>query len=440
LNLEAKGKMAIETNLIYCGDNLEVLAKFPEKSVDLIYADPPFFSNRHFEIIWRNGAEMKVYADRWKGGVNVYIEWMKERFWQCHRVLADNGSMYLHCDWHATHRLRVAMDDIFGEDNFRNEIVWKRATMSGAKAVGKQYGRNHDSILYYSKSHDWQYHTQYLPYSKDYQIRKFIYRDENGRRYRLQPRGTRSDEAIAKFREQGRIVEGKSGYIEIKFYLDEMKGVALDDVWLDIKDLRTIQSTEKWGYPTQKPEALLKRIILTSSSPDDIVLDPFCGCGTTLSVAQQLGRRWIGIDVAPKACELVRERLNKVRATNIRIIGAPKTINELKELSDWEFQNWVIDRIGGVPSSKKADDKGVDGYTFMAREPVQVKQSEGVGRNVVDNFETAMRRKHKATGYIVAFSFGKGAYEEAARTKLEDNLDIKLIRVDELGKYFATSI
>ena len=432
--------MELETNVIYCGDNLEVLAKFPEKCVDLIYADPPFFSNRHFEIIWDNGAEQKVYEDRWKGGINVYIEWMQERLWQCYRVLKDTGAMYLHCDWHATHRLRVAMDDIFGESNFRNEIVWKRATMSGAKAVGKQYGRNHDSILYYSKSKEWQYHTQYLPYSKDYLDKKFIYKDENGQRYRLQPRGTRSDEAIAKLREQGRIVESKSGYIQIKFYLHEMKGVALDDVWLDIKDVRTIQSDEKWGYPTQKPEALLKRIILTSSSSDDIVLDPFCGCGTTLAVAQQLGRRWIGIDVAPKACELMKERLNRVGANNIRIVGAPKTIKELKRLEPFQFQNWAIDRIGGHSSTKKSSDMGIDGFTFMAREPVQIKQSERVGRNVVDNFETAIRRQHKTNGYIVAFSFGKGAYEEAARVKLEkDSLDIKLVRVDELDKYFPVS-
>lgn len=430
----------METNLIYCGDNLEILAKFPEKSVDLIYADPPFFSNRHFEIIWGNGAEQKVYEDRWKGGINVYVEWMKERLWQCYRVLNDTGSMYLHCDWHATHRLRVTMDDIFKEDNFRNEIVWKRATMSGAKAVGKQYGRNHDTILYYSKSKEWQYHVQYLPYSKDYLDKKFIYKDENGKRFRLQPRGTRSDKAIDEFREQGRIVESKSGYIQIKFYLDEMKGVALDDVWLDIKDVRTIQSDEKWGYPTQKPEALLKRIILASSNPDDIVLDPFCGCGTTLTVAYQFGRKWIGIDVAPKACELVKARLEKIGATGIRIIGVQKTIEELRQLSDWQFQNWVINRIGGVPSSKKSDDKGVDGYTFMAREPVQVKQSDGVGRNIVDNFETAIRRQHKTSGYIVAFSFGKGAYEEAARAKLEkDSLDIKLVRADEIDKYFTTA-
>ena len=166
------------------------------------------------------------------------------------------------------------------------------------------------------------------------------------------------------------------------------------------------------------------------------MLDPFCGCGTTLVAAHLLSRKWIGVDVSPIACSLMKDRLNKVGASDVRIMGAPATIKELKSLEPFQFQNWVIDRIGGVPSSKKVDDKGVDGYTFMAREPVQVKQSEGVGRNVVDNFETAIRRKHKTTGYIIAFSFAKGAHEEAARAKLEDKLDIKLVRVDEMDNYF----
>ncbi len=131
-------------------------------------------------------------------------------------------------------------------------------------------------------------------------------------------------------------------------------------------------------------------------------------------------------------------RLIRAGASDIRTIGTQKTIDELKKLSDWEFQNWVIDHIGGHPSTKKSADMGIDGFTFMAREPVQVKQSEGIGRNVVDNFETAIRRDHKASGYIVAFSFAKSSYEEAARAKAEDKIDIKLVRVDEMDKYFTT--
>ena len=370
------------------------MAEFPEKAVDLIYADPPFFSNKQYEIIWGNGAEQKVYEDRWKGGINVYIEWMKERLWQCYRVLKDTGSMYLHCDWHASHRLRVAMDDIFGDGNFLNEIIWHYHTGGVSKHM---WGRKHDTILFYTKSRNWVYN---LIKEKRYYEKPFF-----------------------------EATEGYQKDADGRLYIMAHP----DDVW-EIPAVLNL-SKERLGYPTQKPEALLKHIIEASSNKDDIVLDPFCGCGTTLVVAHQLGRKWIGVDVSPIACNLMRDRLNKVGATNIRIIGAPKTIDELKKLSDWEFQNWVIDRIGGVPSTKRADDMGVDGFTFMARDPIQVKQSEGVGRNVVDNFETAIRRKHKEKGYIVAFSFAKSAYEEAARAKLEDGLDIKLVRADEMDKY-----
>lgn len=305
--------------------------------------------------------------------------------------------MYLHCDWHASHRLRVAMDDIFDEKNFRNEIIWHYHT----GGVSSHYwGRKHDTIFFYTKSDNWTYN---LIKEKRYYDKAFFGATEG--------------------------------------YLKEADGRLYimahpDDVW-EIPAVLNL-SKERLGYPTQKPEALLKHIIEASSNKEDIVLDPFCGCGTTLAVAHQFGRKWIGIDVSPIACNKTKERLNKVGASDVLIIGAPKTIDELKALSDWEFQNWVIDRIGGVPSPKKSADMGIDGYTFMAREPVQVKQSEGIGRNVVDNFETAIRREHKASGYIVAFSFAKSAYEEAARAKAEDKMDIKLVRVNELDKCFTT--
>ena len=387
--------MELETNLIYCGDNLEVLAKFPEKSVDLIYADPPFFSNKAYEIIWGNGAEMKVYEDRWKGGINVYIEWMKDRLWQCYRVLKDTGSMYLHCDWHASHRLRVALDDIFSDGNFQNEIIWHYHTGGVSKRI---WGRKHDTIFFYIKGNNWTYN---LIKEKRYYEKPFF-----------------------------GATEGYQKEADGRLYIMAHP----DDVW-DIPAVLNL-SKERLGYPTQKPEALLKRIIGASSNRGNIVLDPFCGCGTTLAVAYQLGRKWIGIDVSPIACNKMKDRLIKAGITDIRIIGAPKTIDELKALEPFQFQNWVVDRIGGVPSSKKTDDKGVNGYTFMVREPIQVKQSENIGVNIVNSFETAIRKTHKQIGYIIAFSFGKGAYEEAARAKLEENLDIKLVRVDEMDNYF----
>ncbi len=384
----------METNTIYCGDNLEVLAKFPEKSVDLIYADPPFFSNKHYEIIWGNGAEMKVYEDRWKGGINVFIEWMSERLWQCYRVLKDTGSMYLHCDRRANAHLRVAMNSIFGDDKFQNEIVWAYRTGGVSK---RRFGHKHDTILFYTKTLNYTFNPlkERIYYEKPFFISN---KDAEGR-----------------------------------YYAD----VLMRDVW-EIPAVINV-SKERLGYPTQKPEALLKRIIEASSNKDDIVLDPFCGCGTTLVAAHLFGRKWLGIDVSPIACDRMKSRLNKAGASDVHVIGAPATIKELKSLEPFQFQNWVIDRIGGVPSSKKSGDMGIDGYTFMAREPIQVKQSEGVGRNVVDNFETAIRREHKTIGYIIAFSFSKSAYEEAARAKAEDKMDIKLVRVDEMDKYFATA-
>jgi DNA modification methylase len=391
----------IETNLIYCGDNLEILAKFPEKSVDLIYADPPFFSNKQYEIIWGNGAEMKVYEDRWKGGINVYIEWMKERLWHCYRVLKDTGSMYLHCDWHANHRLRVAMDDIFNEKNFQNTIIWHYGL--GAFQKDKGFPRKHDTILFYSKTRDFTFNKIREGVTPQ-MLAKYCHQDEKGR-YMMS--------------------YGK------KYYLKG--GKPLDDVW----DIPAIAATsgERTGYPTQKPEALLKRIIEASSNKGDIVLDPFCGCGTTLVVAQKLGRKWIGIDVSPIACKLMKDRLGKVGASDVRIVGAPKTIDELKALEPFQFQNWVIDRISGVPADKKSADMGIDGYTFLERQPIQVKQREGVGRNTIDNFETAVRRVGQTTGYIIAFSFTKSAYEEAARVK-QEGLEIILVRVDEIDKHF----
>lgn len=386
--------MELATNLIYCGDNLEILRKFPEKSVDLIYLDPPFFSNKTYEIIWGNGAELAVFKDRWKGGIKHYIGWMIPRIREMHRVLKDAGSIYLHCDWRATHHLRLAMDKIFGEENFRNEIIWYFKTGGVSK---RYFGRKHQTILFYSKSGQYFFAPQ-----KEKSYLKYKYGFSNI--------GIKKDE--------------KGYYTE----------VTMRDVW-DIPALRGNQP-ETLGYPTQKPEALLEVIIKASSNKDDVILDPFCGCGTTLVVAHRLGRKWIGVDVSPKACRVIETRLNKVGVSPVRIIGAPKTVAELKKLTHLEFQHWVIDRIGGTPSKKVVADMGIDGYTFMDYHPIQAKQSERVGRNVVDNFETAIRREGKKKGYLIAFSFTKGAYEEVARVEQENGLEIKLVRVDEMDKYF----
>jgi hypothetical protein len=315
---------------------------------------------------------------------------MELRLAQCHRVLKDTGSMYLHCDWHANAHLRILMDKLFGDNNFQNEIIW---CYHGGGIATRQYKRKHDTIFLYSKTAKYYFNPQIIA------------------------------RAIPKFYSEGVAVKSN--------------GKAMEDWWSDIPARGTATNSPEWiGYPTQKPEALLRRVIEASSNKRDIVMDPFCGCGTTISVAQQLDRRWVGIDVSPTACRMMRDRLVKIGAT-AKLIGMPIVIDELKAIKPYEFQEWVINRINGEHSAKKSSDMGIDGYTFMRISPVQVKQSENVGRNVVDNFETALRREGKSTGYIVAFSFVKGAYEEVARAKAHDNLDIRLVKVDEIDKCFG---
>jgi len=390
-------------NIIYCGDNLTWLKKFPDKCIDLIYIDPPFFSNKHYEIIFHDGAEIRSFEDRWKGGINHYIEWMKNRVFEMHRILKDTGSFYLHCDWHASHYLKVMCDDIFGYNNFRNEIAWCYRKWS----IGtKKFVSNHDVILFYSKLDNNTFNIQYIPLS-------------NGTIKRW-----KGKKQVSIYDETGRRLASSE--------VNESLGSPMPD-WWEISIINPA-AIERLGYPTQKPEALMERIIKASSNKDDLVLDPFCGCGTTIAVAQRLQRRWIGIDVSPSACKLMKNRVEKNGARGVEIIGLPINIDDLKSLSANDFQNWCVGALDGTVSTKKSGDMGIDGYVFMTRYPIQVKQSENVGRNVVDNFETAIRRVSRDMGYIIAFSFGKGAYEEVARVK-KNGLHIELLTVDELLGY-----
>ena len=409
-----KDSFLMEVNTIYEGDNLEILNKFPSESVDLIYLDPPFFSNRHYEVIWEDGAELRAFQDRWQGGIEHYISWMEPRLRECHRVLKKIGTIYLHCDTHANAHLRVLMDKIFGENMFLNEIVWHY----GAKASQKYpaFQSKHDTIFLYSKSKKFIFNKLFQEYSQATLAERntrFKFKDKDGR-YRLT---TRRDSIGKKYR--------------AKVYLHE--GVLMDDVW----GIPIINATskERLGYPTQKPLALLDRIIKSSSNEGSIVLDPFCGCGTTLVASQQSKRRWIGIDISPTACKLMVKRLRMQFGINSHLIKGNVDIKYVKNLQPFDFQNWVVvDKFLGNISKTKSGDMGIDGLTpqITGGYPIQVKQSEDVGRNVIDNFETAMRRLNKKKGYIVAFSFGKGAIEEVARAKNNEGMDIILRTVQEL--------
>lgn len=346
------------------------------------------------------------------------------------------------------------LDGLFrSPGGFRSEIVWKRSSAhSDTKQGRRQHGHIHDVLLFYTKGEEWTWNPIHTPYDEDY-VKNFYkhVEPETGRRYRLGdltgPGGaskgnpeyevmgvTRywrySEERMAELIAEGRVIQTKPGAVPAyKRYLDEMPGVPLQDVWTDIKPIGA-QARERLGYPTQKPEALLERIIESSTDKGQTILDPFCGCGTTIAVAQRLQREWIGVDISPQAVNIMKRRVDQAGA-NATVVGLPATEEDLRKLGPYEFQNWVIQRVDGVSSTHKSGDFGIDGWSFFERLPIQVKQSERVGRNVVDNFETAVERSGKHMGYLVAFSFGKGAIEEAARTKGTDR-PIVLVKVADL--------
>ena len=240
-------------NRLLCGDNLDILAKIPKESIDLIYIDPPFFTNKQYEVVYGTNAERRGFSDKWKGGIEQYIEWLKQRVQLMYETLRPTGSFYLHCDWHANAHIRIMLDQIFGYKNFQNEIIWHYG-LGGSSP--KRFPRKHDTILFYTKTNDYKFYPEMVPASSQ-----------------------------------------------------KMKGQfkKVDDVW-DIPSINNM-AKERTGYPTQKPEKLLERIIKASSSEGDVVADFFCGSGTTLVVAQRLNRRWIGIDISPAAIKLAEERL-----------------------------------------------------------------------------------------------------------------------------------
>lgn len=442
----------IDTNVIYCGDNMERLGQLPAESVDLIY--PPFFSNRDYEVIWGDEAEVRSFEDRWEGGMQHYIEWMRQRSMQLHRVMKPTATLYLHCDPSASHYLKVMLDGLFGGESFLSEVVWKRTS---AHSSAKRYGPVHDTLLVYAKSGAYTWNRTYQPYDPVYVETFFDQTDGDGRRWKrndLTGAGTRNGETGLPWRgidvtSKGRHwahppdrldelnAEGRihwpakpGGMPRLKQYPEDSPGVPLQDIWTDIRPMHNL-SRERLGYPTQKPEALLERILTASSNPGDIVLDPFCGCGTTVAVAERMRRRWIGIDISPTAARIMRRRLNYQGAYDFSIVGLPENADDLRNLKPFEFQNWIIDAVHGVHAPRKVGDMGIDGYSFFERLPIQVKQSDRVGRHVIDGFETAVRREGKHKGFVIAFSFTRGAHEEAARVK-QDGLDIGLVTVSSL--------
>ena len=432
--MATKPSALIDTRLIYCGDNLDQLRKFPSGCVDLISIDPPFNSNRNYEVFWGETKEAKL---RRSSCVDPSLYRLHAA--ALHRAASraqETGSFYYHCDWHASHYVKLMLDQILGENQFQNEVIWKRTHAHGN--IGRRFGVVNDSIFFYTKSDDYAWNQEYLAFEEDYVNRRFNYRDPDGRRwqsvtlrnpgkrpnlhypytasnavtYLPHPNGWSCDlERMKKYDREGRLhfPSKAGGQLRLKMYLDESSGPKLQNIWDDIPPINS-QAAEALGYPTQKPLPLLERIIKASSNENDIVLDAFCGCGTALVAAQKLKRQWIGIDISPTSCRVMAKRLKKdcglKEDEKLWAIGRgfvvrdlPKTEEELRKYPPFEFENWAVVALGGIPNKAQVGDFGIDGRIYpvaampaqRAREtgemefmdvwyPVQVKQRDKVGR------------------------------------------------------------
>jgi DNA modification methylase len=263
----------LKTDTIYCGDNLQILKDIPDESIDLIYIDPPFNSNRNYEVFWGDIQEKRAFEDRF-GDAQAYIHYMQPRIIELYRVLKPTGSFFYHCDWHASHYVKMMLDQIFDFNNFLNEIIWRYRTGGNSKRF---FARKHDTIFLYAKKEGT--HTFHPIKERSYVQKKYNYNDKY-------PELWDDDE--------------KKWYHE----------VFMRDVWIDIEALGTEnRNNRRLGYPTQKPPLLMDRIINVSSNRGDVILDPFCGCGTTLVAAEKLNRKWIGMDISPAACRIAFQRV-----------------------------------------------------------------------------------------------------------------------------------
>ena len=434
-------------NHLYYGDNLTVLREsVAAESVDLIYLDPPFNSKRDYNLLFKSPkgheseAQIEAFEDTWhwneqaelhfgeiihgpntqlaeivrsfrqflgENDMMAYLTEMAVRLLELHRALKPTGSLYLHCDPTASHYLKIVLDGVFGPANYRTEISWKRQSAhNDAKQGRKQYGNVRDVVFFYTKSAQWKWHWVFTPYSEDY-VRKF-YRhvdEKTGRLYQLgdltAPGGASPEKRnphfeflgvtrywrftkqnMQKMYEAGEIVQTTPGAVpRHKRFLDEAPGIGLQNNW---EDIQPASGAEYLGYPTQKPLALLERILLASSNEGDVVLDPFCGCGTAVHAGQKLGRQWIGIDITHLAISLIEKRLKDAfydkaktpaeQTLQFAVHGTPKDLEgarHLAQLSEhdgrYQFQWWAVSLVEAQPfqGKKKGADKGIDGVKYF---------------------------------------------------------------------------
>jgi len=508
-----RGGMA-ESNTLYYGDNLDILRRYvPDESVDLIYLDPPFNSAQDYNVLFReqdgtrSASQIKAFEDTWswdeaavlayreivESGESVsramqgfrailgdtdmlaYLSMMAPRLVELRRVLKSTGSIYIHCDTTASHYLKQIMDAIFDVRHFRNEIVWRRYGAHNDVGQGsRHYGRVHDVILFYSKSDQTTWRQVFRPYDQEYIEKTFrMTEPESGRRFTTTPltgpggaekgnpvfewqghvRAWRyNKETIQRLHDEGKLYYSRTGYPRKKFYLDESPGVPVQDVWDDIYSLSGAHA-ERLGYPTQKPEALLERVLLTSSNEGDTVLDPFCGCGTTIAAAQRLKRKWIGIDITHLAITLIRHRLldSFGEAAKYKVIGEPVSLADAQALAvaeRYQFQWWALGLVGARPvEQKKGADQGIDGRLFFhdegakgtTKQVILSVKSGGVGVKDVRELDSVVAREKAAIGVLITLeestrpmrtaAAGVGFYNSAWGTK---HPILQILTIEEL--------
>ena len=430
----------LNMNTLYYGDNLDILKRYvKDETVDLVYLDPPFNSSQNYNVLFqerdgtRSAAQIRAFKDTWVwdesaarsfqevveqsnrvsrvmialrtflGDTDMlaYLAMMAPRLMELRRVLKSTGSIYLHCDTTASHYLKLVMDAVFGPINFRSEITWRR---TNAHSDSKDWSDVSDILLYYVKdaNSDFTWNPIYLKHSEGHISGKYkagtdgrfftlsdmtspharpnmMYEWEG---YPFPPMGWRySRETMQKLDDEGRIwyPGNKSKRPRLKRYLDEMPGTLVTNIWTDISPINS-QAQERLGYPTQKPEALLNRIIKASSNEGDVVLDPFCGCGTAVAVAEKMKRQWLGIDITHLAITLIRHRLKDTfgDAMKYKVVGEPVSLPDAETLAavdPYQFQWWALGLVGARPvEQKKGADKGIDGRLYFHDEPKKTKQ------------------------------------------------------------------
>src|ERR1039458_9480163 len=477
-------------NRLLFGDNLKWLRDpklFPDASIDLVYLDPPFNSNADYNVLFREAsgeasqAQFHAFTDAWtwadasdlynefidtcpkvpvvdmmqslysflrSSPMMAYLAMMAPRLVELHRILKPSGSLYLHCDPTASHYLRLLLDGIFGAAEFRNEIVWQRTSSHNDS---KKWGAVNDTIFFYSKTDNYTWNPTFTAYGSKYVSDFYTHQDERGV-YRLDhiirsaSMGARPNLAykykgytpqwgwrmvkdkLEALDADGRIEWSKTGRPYLKRYLHEQRGTLIKTNITDIPPIGAI-AAERLGYPTQKPQALLERIIEASSNPGDVVLDPFCGCGTTIHAAQKLGRQWIGIDVTYLAINLIKRRLKDAFGDDIQFEekGQPTDFGSAKalaELDKWQFQQWALSLIDARPRTEgegKGADRGVDGMLYFyetkdKREKILVQvKGGGVQRNDVATLLGDVNNQKFAAGILTTLKNPtKPMREEAA--------------------------